>query len=93
MSMTTGHSGACARTSSGGLASAHSTSPGRAMRKVLDRLKAARQHRIAMQQLMQLSNHTLKDIGIDRSEIVSLLSDTTGERRRSCPHTRDRGRP
>lgn len=91
MPMTTEHAGACARTSPGSLATADRRSPGRAIRKVMDRLKAARQHRIATQHLMQLSNHTLKDIGIDRSEIVSLLSDTTGERRRSSNRKREGG--
>jgi len=49
------------------------------------RHRAAGQHRHAVTALMRLDNHTLKDIGLDRSEIRSLLTDTNKERRRSMP--------
>ena len=38
--------------------------------------------RIAMAQLMALDDRMLKDIGIDRSEIHSILVDTSRDRRR-----------
>ena len=49
------------------------------------RLRMARQHRHAVTALMRLGNRTLKDIGLDRSEIRSLLTDTNKERRRNMP--------
>lgn len=55
----------------------------RAISLTWKRHRAARQHRRAVTALMRLDNHTLKDIGLDRSEIRSLLTDTNKERRRT----------
>jgi len=57
----------------------------RAISLTWKRLRVARQHRHAVTALMRLDNHTLKDIGLDRSEIRSLLTDTNKERRRTVP--------
>lgn len=44
---------------------------------------AHRSRRATVQVLMSLSDATLRDIGLHRSEIASLAFDTTGERTRA----------
>jgi len=39
-------------------------------------------HRIAAARLSEVSDRTLKDIGIHRSEITSIIHDVSGDRRR-----------
>ena len=55
-----------------------------AMRRVWLSYRANRAFRAAQAELMALDNHALKDIGLDRSEIESALSDHTGERRNAA---------
>jgi uncharacterized protein YjiS (DUF1127 family) len=45
-------------------------------------LSFRRQFRGAKAELMALDDHTLKDIGLDRSEIESVLTDRNRERRK-----------
>ncbi len=55
---------------------------GRAVLSVWHAFKSYHERRIAMAQLMALDDRMLKDIGIDRSEIHSMLVDTSWDRRR-----------
>ena len=58
----------------------------RAVSAILWRISDAgsRRHRnrIAVARLSDVSDRTLKDIGIHRSEICSVIHDTSGDRRR-----------
>ena len=47
--------------------------------------KARRTLRAAKAELMALDDHSLKDIGLDRSEIESALTDCARERRNAAP--------
>lgn len=49
---------------------------------LLDAAARRRQRRRARRRLASLSNGALRDLGIDRSEIMSVLDDAGGERRR-----------
>jgi len=49
---------------------------------LLQRWKAHREQKRAIQALRQLSSHTLRDIGMDRSEIVSAVVHGRTKRRR-----------
>lgn len=82
MSLTIEHGETYARTRSATETTSLFHNPAKAIRLAWNRLRAARQHRHAVTALLRLDNHTLKDIGIDRSEIRSLLTDTNAERRR-----------
>ena len=55
---------------------------GRAVLSVWHAFRSYHERRIAMAQLMALDDRMLKDIGIDRSEIHSMLVDTSWDRRR-----------
>ena len=59
----------------------------RAVSAILWRISDAgsRRHRnrLAIARLSEMSDSTLKDIGIHRSEICSIVHDTSGDRRRS----------
>ena len=55
---------------------------GRAVLSVWHAFKSYHERRVAMAQLMALDDRMLKDIGIDRSEIHSMLVDTSWDRRR-----------
>ena len=59
----------------------------RAMSAIFWRISDAgsRRHRnrIAAARLSEVSDRTLKDIGIHRSEICSVIQDTSGDRRRN----------
>ena len=55
---------------------------GRAVLSGWQAFRSYHERRIAMAQLMALDDRMLKDIGIDRSEILSVLVDTSRERRR-----------
>lgn len=50
-----------------------------AMRRRAQYARLRRMH----DQMYAVSDHTLKDIGLVRSELTSVVSDRTGERRRS----------
>jgi uncharacterized protein YjiS (DUF1127 family) len=56
---------------------------GRGVLRLWHAYRAHREHRAAKAQLMALDDHMLKDIGLDRSEIDSVLLDTSQDRRRS----------
>ncbi len=55
----------------------HSASTGRALRawivSMIERRRIHRQQQRSIRHLRRLGNNTLKDIGIDRSEIVSMV--------------------
>jgi uncharacterized protein YjiS (DUF1127 family) len=48
-------------------------------RGALARHKQLRQARVAYDALHQLDDRTLRDLGFDRSEIMSLVAEVTGE--------------
>ena len=52
------------------------------MRKVAKASMRRRARRIAQANLHGVSDRTLKDIGIHRTEITSVVTDTTDERKR-----------
>ena len=55
---------------------------GRGILRLWHAYRAHRERRAAKAQLMALDDHMLKDIGLDRSEIDSVLLDTSQDRRR-----------
>ena len=52
----------------------------RAVREAVGRMREARRLRRAMAALEAVDRRTLKDIGVDRSEIASVVLDRSGER-------------
>ncbi len=51
--------------------------------QVRHRMQVHARERRMLAQLRRLDDHTLKDIGMVRSELISVSRDRTGERRRS----------
>ena len=52
-------------------------------RRMYRAMRERSEHRRAVRELRAMNRHVLKDIGIDRSEIVSVIHGQPGERTRS----------
>ncbi|MGE0766472.1 MAG: DUF1127 domain-containing protein [Hyphomicrobiaceae bacterium] len=56
------------------------------LRRMIEGARAWHHQRKALAELSALDNRMLRDIGIDRSEINSIVNDKTGERRVRSQH-------